>query len=50
MLDILLVEKNEMAAQIEFPTFANEKTASCSLFIAFTGLNTMKNSHKLFTG
>jgi hypothetical protein len=32
---ILLVEKNKMAAQTEFPTFANEKTASCSLFIAF---------------
>jgi hypothetical protein len=30
--------------QTEFPTFANEKTASCSLFIAFTGgiKNTMK--------
>jgi hypothetical protein len=29
-----------MAAENEFPTFANEKTASCSLFIAFTGLKT----------
>jgi hypothetical protein len=48
---ILLVEENKMAAQTEFPTFANEKTASCSLFIAFTGLKTQwKNSHKLFTG
>jgi hypothetical protein len=27
---ILLVAKNKMAAQTEFPTFANEKTASCS--------------------
>jgi hypothetical protein len=37
---ILLVEKNKMAAQTEFLTFANEKTASCSLSIAFTGLKT----------
>jgi hypothetical protein len=40
-----------MAAQTEFPTFAKEKTASCSLFIAFSRLKTQeKNSHKLFTG
>jgi hypothetical protein len=31
-----------MAAETEFPTFANEKTTSCSLFIAFTGLKTLK--------
>jgi hypothetical protein len=37
---ILLVEKNKMAAQTEFPTFANEKTASCSPFIAFSRLKT----------
>jgi hypothetical protein len=32
-----------MAAQIEFPTLANEKTASYSFFIAFIGFkNTVK--------
>jgi hypothetical protein len=36
--------------KLNFRRFANEKTASCSLFIAFTRLKTQcKNSHKLFT-
>jgi hypothetical protein len=41
LADILLVEKNKMAAQTEFPTFCErENDKLFAYFIAFTGLKT----------
>jgi hypothetical protein len=48
---ILLVEKNKMVAQTEFPTFCERENGKLFTFYSFYKItNTKKNSHKLFTG
>jgi hypothetical protein len=51
LVHILLVEKNKMAGQTEFPMFCERENGKLFAFYSFSGLKTQcKNPHKLFTG